>query len=196
MGGKRLKVVVPLAATNQLIVDLGNKVQKSHESAGQELPDIVSIPRTGLHIGPVIARMWGHDARRTLTAGVAKNEDGTFSDIQMPTSAQISGRRLLVVDGVCKSGETLQHTVSSLKEAGAISVKSAVLIHKTDEAAAGSGYVPDFFAEEDKLGAYNVFWWEIDEHMPTPTEQPMVSLPDIGQALAGQQGNGALPHGA
>ena len=194
MGGKRLKVVVPLAATNELIVDLGKAVRKSYEDTGQELPDIVSIARTGLHIGPVIARMWGLDARRTLMAGLAKNEDGTFSDVQMPTSAQISGRRLLVVDGVCKSGETLQHTVSSLKEAGAVSVQSAVLIHKPEEHKIGNA--PDFTGMIDRHDAFYVFPWEMEEHMPTPPEDPMVSSSSIGQFPVSQLVDGVLPHGA
>lgn len=178
--GKSLKVEMPQSEADRLIATAGDTAKEYYQTNGLELPKLVFVPRTGYHIGPIIARSWGLNGGDTFIAAVSKGDDGDFHYGQMPPAEQMKGNNVLVIDGVCKSGKTLQHTVDLLTWAGA-SVKSLVLMNKPDETS--TEYVPDFVGVSDTSDAFYVFPWEREEHMPTPDE-PMVSLPGRGHISA------------
>jgi hypoxanthine phosphoribosyltransferase len=74
---------------------------------------------------------WGIAARRQEKATVV-----------VPLAVPVRDRRVLIVDDVTDTGETLQAAVSYIDSLGAAEIRTAVLQHKTS-----SAFVPDFIAE-------------------------------------------------
>ncbi len=169
----KLMAVYPEAQTQIVLDKLEQQAAEFYQQVGRGLPHLVLLPRTGYEIGPKIARSWGIGATGILHAPLERDGDG-FRYGQMPTREHVEGKDLLVIDGVCKSGETLSHVVDLLEFAGAGVVKSAVMMHKPLETT--TGYVPDFVGETVEDGAFYVFPWEIGEHLPVPLppEKPAV----------------------
>ena len=71
-------------------------------------------------------------------------------------SAEVSGKKVLVVDEIADSGRTLKLVVNYLKEQGAAEVKTAVLYLKPN-----SAFTPDFC--EKQTDSWVVFPWELKE---------------------------------
>jgi len=162
----KLRAVVPVEVARKLVHKVEAEAKAVYDEAGDGLPKLVLLPRTGYEVGPIIAREWGIDGVDILHASLKREGDGTFRYGQMPLVSEVEGQSLLVVDGVCKSGETLSHVVDLLKLAGAGVVKSAVMMHKPNETT--TGYVPDFVGEVVTDGAFYIFPWERDEYLPVP----------------------------
>ena len=81
--------------------------------------------------------------------GVTATKDGK-AKLTIPLTGDVKGKRVLVVDDITDTGESLTTTVEHVKEFGPSDVKSATLIH-----IAGSKFIPDYYGVE-------VSWaWEI-----------------------------------
>lgn len=81
--------------------------------------------------------------------GVTATKDGK-AKLTCPLTGDVEGKRVLVVDDITDTGESLTMAVEHVKEKGAADVKSATLMH-----IAGSKFVPDYFGVE-------IAWaWEI-----------------------------------
>lgn len=177
MAGK-LYVALSETETMTRITALEQRIHEEYVSLLPEAPTLVVVPRTGHEVGMVFARAWDITALGIFQATLVKRPDGGFDYGQMPTREQLEGKDVLVVDGVCKRGETLEEVTALAELAGAASVKSAVIMNKPHLSVAG--YKPDFIGEEvDRYdGAFYVFPWEMDEYMPvpsTPVTLPMVA---------------------
>ena len=81
--------------------------------------------------------------------GVTATKDGK-AKLTCPLTGDVERKRVLVVDDITDTGESLTMAVEHVKEKGAADVKSATLMH-----IAGSKFVPDYFGVE-------IAWaWEI-----------------------------------
>ncbi len=81
--------------------------------------------------------------------GVTATKDGK-AKLTCPLTADVHGKRVLVVDDITDTGESLTMAVNHVKQCGPKEVRSATLMH-----IAGSKFVPDFYGVE-------VTWaWEI-----------------------------------
>jgi hypoxanthine phosphoribosyltransferase len=61
--------------------------------------------------------------------------------VKFPLSVDIHGKKILVVDDVTDTGDTLKLAVEYLKTMEPLEIRTAVLQHKTC-----SGFIPDYFA--------------------------------------------------
>jgi len=82
--------------------------------------DLVRAIEGSVEIAPVKA--WGY-----VTGQIQQALDKVTVDV---SSIPANGRRILLVDDICDSGRTLAELTSKLKEAGALEVRSAVLIKR------------------------------------------------------------------
>lgn len=104
-------------------------------------PDlVVGVATAGVVPGAVVAAMLGRDfhsilVSRTYHAERVRDTPAVFSE----APAQSRGRRVLIVDETCDSGDTLRLAVASVLHAGAIEVRTAVCFRTGD-------YEPDFHA--------------------------------------------------
>lgn len=109
--------------------------------ARQYSPDlVVGIATAGVVPGAVVAAMLNRDfhsilVSRTYHAERERETPAVFGE----APGQARGRRVLIVDETCDTGDTLRLAVASVLHAGAIEVRTAVCFRTGD-------YEPDFHA--------------------------------------------------
>lgn len=80
--------------------------------------DVVRQIDASVEIAPV--RAWAYDASENSAA-----ESGVHAE-----DVHVKGRSVLLIDDICDSGRTLQLLTKTFREAGALDVRSAVLIKR------------------------------------------------------------------
>lgn len=127
---------------------------------------VVGIAAAGVIPGAVIAAMLQKDfyaikiTRRLDDAGVRERPQ-----VLSAAPPQLGGKRVLLVDEICDTGETMRLALAAVRDVGAAEVRTATsLIHK-------GAYRPDYYALEAE-GAV-IFPWdrevvEGDRLVPNP----------------------------
>ncbi len=90
--------------------------------------------------------------------GVTATKDGK-AKLTCPLVGDVKGKKVLVVDDITDTGESLTMAVEHVIEKGASEVKSATLMH-----IAGSKFVPDFFGVEIAW-AWEIWPWNFYEDL-------------------------------
>jgi hypoxanthine phosphoribosyltransferase len=90
--------------------------------------------------------------------GVTATKDGK-AKLTVPLTGDVKGKKVLVVDDITDTGESLTMAVEHVKEKGASEVKSATLMH-----IAGSKFVPDYFGVEIAW-AWEIWPWNFYEDL-------------------------------
>ena len=90
--------------------------------------------------------------------GVTATKDGK-AKLTCPLVGDVKGKRVLVVDDITDTGESLTMASEHVKEKGASEVKSATLMH-----IAGSKFVPDYFGVEIAW-AWEIWPWNFYEDL-------------------------------
>jgi hypoxanthine phosphoribosyltransferase len=164
--------LVPERETVKNTLLLGDLIRSKYEEEDLGLPTPVFIARSGLEIAGTLCRHLGIRATGMLVASVDRPHESNsspqeFTIGQFPTTSEIADTHLIVVDVVCRSGETLDFVTQRLSTLGAASVKSAVLYDMTPPAsqAAEGQYRPDYYLEDNRSLGYAVFHWEWEEMM-------------------------------
>ena len=103
---------------------------------------------------------------------------GGKAELTEGLSAPVSGERVLVVDDITDTGESLALAVTHVREHGAASVESAALLH-----IAHSTYVPTYRGEEIPRDAWVwvVFPWNYWEDLATLSSRAAELSPDLGE---------------
>ena len=124
---------------------LALKVWKSYQ------PDlVVGVARAGVIPGAVVASMLRTDfASITLK----RSQEGESPSLILRPTLSPRGRRVLLVDSTCESGETIRLALSVLKEEAATVVRTAVAIRT-------GAYAPDFVALQNP--AFVILPWDRD----------------------------------
>ena len=90
--------------------------------------------------------------------GVTATKDGK-AKLTIPLTGDVKGKKVLVVDDITDTGESLTMAVNHVKECGASEVKSATLMH-----IAGSKFTPDYYGVEIAW-AWEIWPWNFYEDM-------------------------------
>lgn len=118
-------------------------------------PDlVVGIAKAGVIPGAVVASILRRDfyslkISRDLGTERVRARPKIFSSA--PVEAR--GRKVLIVDEICTSGETMRIAVNALRQVGPAEIRTATSLVKH------GGYRPDFYALE--TGATVVFPWDL-----------------------------------
>jgi hypoxanthine phosphoribosyltransferase len=80
--------------------------------------------------------------------------------IRFPLCADIQGKRVLIVDDVTDTGDTIQAVVDYVKGLGPAEVRTAVLQHKE-----ASTFVPEYYAEVCPVWKWIVYPWALHEDL-------------------------------
>jgi hypoxanthine phosphoribosyltransferase len=101
---------------------------------------VIGIATAGVIPGAVIAAILGREfhslvVSRKFHASQARVNPEIFGS----APKEVSGKRVLIVDETCDSGDTLRLAISAVNEAGASDIKTAVSIRT-------GNYAPDFHA--------------------------------------------------
>lgn len=148
----------------QKSVALANLVKEAMASDERMRFDrVVVIPRGGYVPALIVAKRLGYSSQELLHFSVSSYEEETrkqsshFRLGQLPTKKEVDGLKLLVIDDVCDTGETLQFVTSYLHNLGADKVCTGVLHYKPSQST--GGFKPDWFiAETDQWVTYP---WEV-----------------------------------
>jgi hypoxanthine phosphoribosyltransferase len=158
----------------ELCRGLALKVTRDYE------PDlVVGIARAGVIPGAIIASIMRCDFASITTTRLHEGEAPAL--VSLPTLSP-KGRKVLLVDETCDSGDTMRLAASVMKEEGAQALKTAVSFRC-------GVYKPDFWALQ--TGAFIILPW--DRWVVNDGE--LVIRPDYEEALAQAAGPGAQGHG-
>lgn len=137
-----------------LLLDLANKVRK----AGFKPDIIVGVSRGGWPPARVMSDLLENPKLASVTAefyvGIAETKGKPA--ITQPVSVPVRTKKVLVVDDVADTGESLRLVRAHLGEQGASEVKIATIYYKP-----WSVVIPDYYEKETK--SWIVFPWERKE---------------------------------
>jgi len=144
------------------------KLAELIKNRGQRFDYMVVVPRGGYFVANIVARELDFGPTGLLHACVGSYEAGQNNQLdrlsvgEMPAKDKVSGKKLLIIDEVCDTGETLAYVTDYLKKAGANAVKSGVLHYKPANSL--SGYKPGWSVEQ--TAQWIVYPWEKREYTP------------------------------
>jgi hypoxanthine phosphoribosyltransferase len=105
--------------------------------------------------------------------------------IRFPVCTDIRGERVLIVDDVTDTGDTLRAVLDHVKDLGPAEVRTAVLHHKEV-----SGFVPDYLAEVCPVWRWIVYPWAIHEDLVGFSKRVLaegpLTLRELREELAGR----------
>jgi hypothetical protein len=134
-----------------MLVNLAIRIKES----GFKPDLIVGVSRGGWAPGRIFSDLLAntHTANIKIEFYVGINKTARKPIITQPISEDISGKKILVVDDVADTGESLLVALDHVRERGAGEVKTVTVYHKPH-----SRVKPDFFAET--TSNWIVFPWE------------------------------------
>ena len=99
---------------------------------------VIGIAKAGVIPGAVVASILQRDF---ASVAITRTESGARPVVIAGPPRMVTGRRVLIVDETCDSGETLKLALAAVKELKPQAVKTAVSFRTGD-------YKPDFYALE------------------------------------------------
>ncbi len=146
----------------ELLLNLAKRVREN----GFEPDVIVGVSRGGWPPARVISDLLENPRLANVTAefyvGVAETKRKPI--ITQPVSISVRGKKVLVVDDVADTGESLRLVRAHLAERGATKVKIATIYHKP-----WSVLIPDYYEKE--TSSWIVFPWERKEAVKKVVEK-------------------------
>lgn len=127
------------------------------------VPDlIVAIARGGLMPGRMLSDYLNiFDLASIKIEHYHAARKARIARVRYPLTAEIAGRRVLLVDDVSDSGDTFQTALQHIREKGKPAVlKSAVLHHKKV-----ASYRPDYYAAEIVEWRWLIYPWAVVEDL-------------------------------
>lgn len=141
---------------------LSEDVAKKIISSGFRPDYIVAIVRGGMVPAMNLSDILGVYDVLTLRvrhwgATAVKNKKAV---LDIPLSADIEGKRILLVDDLTDTGDSIKLALEHLGCMRPAEVRSAVLIHKSS-----SSVVPDYYAEKEEEWKWIIFPWNLFEDL-------------------------------
>jgi len=146
-------------AANRLGRALARKVVKS----GYDPDIILGIARGGLIPARMVCDFLLKNDLISVTTqhwGIATNLGNARIKFSLPQEADISGKRVLVVDDVADTGDSISIIMDYLKEHSPIDIRTAVLHFKTC-----STIKPDYWGEKIEDWNWVIYPWEFYENL-------------------------------
>lgn len=114
---------------------------------------VVAIARAGALPGAVIASIYGVEFySMTISRKVGRDQIRERPEILSAAPPQCAGKRVLLVDEICTTGETMRLGLAAVRDTQAAEVRTAASFIRH------SGYKPDYFAIE--TDATVIFPWD------------------------------------
>jgi hypoxanthine phosphoribosyltransferase len=146
-------------AANRLARALAHKVIKS----GYEPDIILGIARGGLVPARMVCDLLLKNDLILITTqhwGIATNLGKARIKFSLPQEADISGNKILVVDDVADTGDSISITMDYLKEKNPLEIRTAVLNYKTC-----STIIPDYWGEKLEEWNWIIYPWAFYEDL-------------------------------
>jgi hypothetical protein len=167
---------------------LSETLADSVTASGFQPDVIVAVSRGGFDPARILSDQLGVRMLASLQvvyySGV--NEKSDAPEVLYPLNADVRGLKVLVVDDVADSGNSLRLVKEYVEGLGAVEVRVATLHHKP-----WSVFRPDYFAED--VDKWVIYPWEVRESIQlvrgglirtgTPHDEVRARLMDIGFTL-------------
>ncbi len=140
---------------------LSKQVAKKVNSSGYKPDLIIGLARGGWILARVLCDLVGVKDIVSLKVehwGVTATPDGK-AKLKYPFNIDLTGKRVLVVDDITDTGESMRIAVEYIQSLNPSEIKTATLRHIT-----GSKFLPDYFAEEI-VWRWVIFPWNFTEDM-------------------------------
>jgi len=147
------------SAANRLSRVLAHKVIES----GYEPDIILGIARGGLVPARMVCDLLLKNDLMSITTqhwGIATNLGPARIKFSLPHEADISGKRVLVVDDVADTGDSILIIMDYLKEKTPLEIRTAVLHYKTC-----SKLIPDYYGEKLEEWNWIIYPWAFYEDL-------------------------------
>jgi hypoxanthine phosphoribosyltransferase len=147
------------SAAYRLARVLAHKVIES----GYEPDIILGIARGGLVPARMVCDLLFQKDLLSITTqhwGIATNLGKARIKFSLPHEADISGKRILVVDDVADTGDSISIIMDYLKERNPLEIRTAVLHYKTC-----STLIPDYYGEELEEWNWIIYPWAFYEDL-------------------------------
>ncbi len=136
---------------------LAHKIVKSDYK-----PDIIiGIARGGLVPARIVCDLLLIDeivSIRTEHWGTASKKEKARIKFSLPKEADISGKKVLVVDDIADTGDSFSLIMDYLKEKGPFDIRTAVFQYKTS-----STFIPDYWGEKLEEWNWIIYPWAFYE---------------------------------
>jgi len=166
-----------------LFYNLAKDVAKKVKASGYQPDIIVGLARGGWALARVLCDFLSVKDLMSLKVehwGITATPDGR-AKLKYPFSIDLQGRRVLVVDDITDTGESMRVSIEHVETLNPLEVKTAALRHIT-----GSKFVPDYFAEEITW-RWVIFPWNSTEDLCNLVgrvkEKGVTTVPDIRAKL-------------
>ncbi|MCZ7401101.1 MAG: phosphoribosyltransferase [Candidatus Methanoperedens sp.] len=146
-------------AANRLARALAHKVIES----GYEPDIIIGIARGGLVPARMVCDLLLKNNLISVTTqhwGIATNLGKAWIKFSLPQEADISGKRVLVVDDVADTGDSISILMDYLQKKNPLEIRSAVLHYKTC-----STLIPDYYSEKLEEWNWIIYPWAFYEDL-------------------------------
>lgn len=153
---------------------LSRKLANKIKSSGFHPDLIIAIGRGGYVPARIVSDFLLHSL---LTSIKVEHWDNAAckrpeAAVRFPLALDIQGQKILIVDDVTDTGETLRVTVDYVKSLNASEIRTAVMQHKTV-----SPIVPDFYAEVITEWRWIIYPWAAHEDLVGFTERVLSGQP-------------------
>lgn len=163
----------------EAVYRLARRLALRIREAGLQPEVVVAIARGGVVPARILCDFLSVYELLTLrvahyTKGAQKKPEAC---IVTPLAGDIGGRRVLLVDDVSDTGDTLRIAVEQLRRAAPAALKTVVLHHKRT-----ATYTPDLFADEVSSWRWLIYPWAVIEDLSGFIEQ-MPARPVTPEAI-------------
>ncbi|MGD8565373.1 MAG: phosphoribosyltransferase [Candidatus Bathyarchaeota archaeon] len=144
-----------------LFYNLSKSVAKKIRSSGYEPDILIGLARGGWVLARVLCDLVGVKDLVSLKVehwGVTATPNGK-AKLKYPFNIDLTGKRVLVVDDITDTGESMNVAVEYVQSLNPDEIKTATLRHITN-----SKFTPDYFAEEIAW-RWVIFPWNFTEDM-------------------------------
>mgnify|MGYP001117035389 CR=1 FL=1 len=152
--------------------DLAKSLSRLIKSSGWQPDLVVAIGRGGYVPARVVCDFLVHDLLTSMKVehwGIAAQKKDQAT-VRFPLATGVSGRKVLIVDDVTDTGDTLTTAVGYVESLGPEEIRTAVLQHKTS-----SAFEPDFYVEKITDWKWIIYPWAVHEDLVGFTERVLSS---------------------
>jgi len=140
---------------------LSRMVAKKIKESGYKPDIVIGLARGGWILSRVLCDFLGVKDLLSIKVehwGITASPDGE-ARVKYPLSVNLSGKKILVVDDITDTGESMKKSVEHAKSLGPAEIRTAALRHIE-----GSKFTPDYFGEEIKW-RWVIFPWNFMEDL-------------------------------
>jgi hypoxanthine phosphoribosyltransferase len=152
--------------------DLATSLSRLIKSSGWRPDLVVAIGRGGYVPARVVCDFLVFDLLTSMKVehwGIGAQKKSEAS-VRFPLATEISGQKVLIVDDITDTGDTLTTAVGYVESLGPKETRTAVLQHKIT-----SEFLPDYYSEKITVWRWVIYPWAVHEDLVGFTERVLQS---------------------